>query len=246
MIYLDQRGSGHSGSALDYHLSRLEADIDEVRRHFGLPKVCLVAHSFGGIIAVNYAAHHPDRVFALVLVNALLQFRGPSIQRMQIDYANGLLGTHIAPDSRDGPDALKKAHLAARDALMKSGYGYRFLTDDPASLQKLIQADDSYARNHDFGQAVIDRPEEFSEYYRDHALLSQEVRTPTLIIAGTRDHAVGPEEHMRFRFSCAQVQQIDGGHLLYFEASRLFQGAVQSFLAQRQTPAQRSIREVRC
>lgn len=53
MIYMDQRGSGESDTSDNYHLDKMIQDIEELRLHLKLKKVFLLAHSFGGIIAVN-------------------------------------------------------------------------------------------------------------------------------------------------------------------------------------------------
>src|SRR3954462_4425931 len=67
MVYLDQRGSGKSPDAGDYHLDRVVQDFDEVRSQLGVDKLCLIAHSFGGILAVAYARRYPAHVSQLVM-----------------------------------------------------------------------------------------------------------------------------------------------------------------------------------
>jgi proline iminopeptidase len=79
-ILLDQRGTGHSPLAaydaetLDHR--KLVADVDALRRALKLEKVTLVGHSWGGILSMLYASAHPDRVNALVLIDA----GGPTTQ----------------------------------------------------------------------------------------------------------------------------------------------------------------------
>lgn len=73
LVFYDQRGGGRSTLPEDtallagrYHVRDLEA----VRRHFGLERLALLAHSFGAILAAEYAAVHPTRVERMVLVGA--------------------------------------------------------------------------------------------------------------------------------------------------------------------------------
>jgi proline iminopeptidase len=40
-----------------------------VRRHFGLDSVVLLGHSWGTVLALEYAIRHPERVSALILMN---------------------------------------------------------------------------------------------------------------------------------------------------------------------------------
>jgi len=71
-ILYDQRGCGESrldrldGETLD--VGRFIDDVDAVRRHFGHERVQLVGHSWGALLALFYAAHHPDAVAGQVLV----------------------------------------------------------------------------------------------------------------------------------------------------------------------------------
>lgn len=73
VVSYDQRGAGRSTMAddLDYSLEGHVADLEAVRKALGVESVQLVGQSWGGAIASAYAATHPDRVSALVLVGAV-------------------------------------------------------------------------------------------------------------------------------------------------------------------------------
>lgn len=47
------------------------AQVDAVLQHAGLDRAVIAGVSFGGLIATEFAARHPDRVSALVLASAL-------------------------------------------------------------------------------------------------------------------------------------------------------------------------------
>jgi proline iminopeptidase len=49
-------------------LDVLVEEIDEVRRAFGLNKVCVVGHSMPGLLALEYAVRHPDHVSHGILI----------------------------------------------------------------------------------------------------------------------------------------------------------------------------------
>lgn len=74
LIVYDQRGDGWSGggtSAADstpFGLAARVADLEAVRRHFGLERLTLLAHSGGAAVAVGYAAQHPAHVARLLLI----------------------------------------------------------------------------------------------------------------------------------------------------------------------------------
>jgi proline iminopeptidase len=71
-IFLEQRGTGRSRPAKltteEMTLSVAVQDVDALREHLGLQRIILFGHSWGGILAMAYAAAHPDRVDRLVLV----------------------------------------------------------------------------------------------------------------------------------------------------------------------------------
>ena len=70
LVFHDYRGSGGSASAPreTYRLDRLADDLDELRRHLGLPSAAVLAHSMGGFVALHYALRHPDHTERLALV----------------------------------------------------------------------------------------------------------------------------------------------------------------------------------
>lgn len=71
LALLDLRGTGASDVPADpstYRCDRQVADVEAVRRHLGLERLSLLAHSAGANLAYRYAERHPDRVERLLLV----------------------------------------------------------------------------------------------------------------------------------------------------------------------------------
>ncbi|WP_369249374.1 alpha/beta fold hydrolase [Streptomyces sp. R41] len=70
VVRWDQRGCGRSERcAGPWTSERFVADLDAVRRHFGLERMALLGHSWGAQLALSYALAHPRRVSALVYVS---------------------------------------------------------------------------------------------------------------------------------------------------------------------------------
>ncbi|MDX3851570.1 alpha/beta hydrolase [Streptomyces sp. AK02-01A] len=65
----DQRGCGRSQRSGPYSTGRSVADLDAVRRHFGLDRMALLGHSWGAQLALSYALAGPGRVSALIYVS---------------------------------------------------------------------------------------------------------------------------------------------------------------------------------
>ncbi|MBX7064397.1 MAG: alpha/beta fold hydrolase [Saprospiraceae bacterium] len=70
LILYDQRASGRSSIILDSAGMRLHnfvEDIEGLRKHFGIKKLNIVGHSWGGLLVSLYAARYPKRVKSVVL-----------------------------------------------------------------------------------------------------------------------------------------------------------------------------------
>lgn len=69
--YYDQRGGGRSPVGRDTPVGWREqvADLDALITHWGTAPATLLGYSWGGLLAMLYAVHHPDRVGRLALVS---------------------------------------------------------------------------------------------------------------------------------------------------------------------------------
>lgn len=72
LLYYDQRGGGRSPVPRETPVGWREhvADLDALRREWGLARVTLLGYSWGGLLALLYALEHPDRIEQLALVSA--------------------------------------------------------------------------------------------------------------------------------------------------------------------------------
>jgi len=72
LLYYDQRGRGQSAERVrpdDVTLATDLDDLDRVRQHFRLDATTVLAHSWGTVIALEYALKHPTQVSHLILMN---------------------------------------------------------------------------------------------------------------------------------------------------------------------------------
>jgi proline iminopeptidase len=70
IIVFDQRGAGRStplGELTDNTTRHLVADIEQLRRHFGIESWVVFGGSWGSTLALAYAQAHPTRCRALIL-----------------------------------------------------------------------------------------------------------------------------------------------------------------------------------
>ncbi len=70
MVFIDNRGCGRSKKTKpsDYTLENNIEDIEALRRHLGLNRICILGTSYGGIVAQGYAVRYPKQVEKLILV----------------------------------------------------------------------------------------------------------------------------------------------------------------------------------
>lgn len=72
LYFYDQLGCGLSDRPDDtglWTLPRYLDELEEVRAALGLDKVVLYGHSWGGILGIEYALRHPERLSGLVISN---------------------------------------------------------------------------------------------------------------------------------------------------------------------------------
>lgn len=71
VVNYDQRGTGRSSEPVDgYSMDRYIEDLDVVRSAVGAERVHLLGHSWGGVVALRYAAANPQHVRSIVLMGS--------------------------------------------------------------------------------------------------------------------------------------------------------------------------------
>ncbi len=97
LIYYDQRGRGKSAGNVqpeDVSIASEIEDLERLRVYFGLESVAVLGHSWGGLLAMEYAIRHPQRLSRLILMNTApasrrdyLRFRQDRLERAADDMA---------------------------------------------------------------------------------------------------------------------------------------------------------------
>jgi proline iminopeptidase len=98
VIFYDQRGGGKSELPADttrLFVPRQVQDLDEVRRHFRLERVTLVAHSYGPLLAASYALAHPANVKRMIFFGPVPPRRGDFWTRFGANFS-----ARVTPEQR--------------------------------------------------------------------------------------------------------------------------------------------------
>lgn len=111
LIYYDQRGGGRSPVPREVPVGWREqvADLEALRRIWGLDRLVLAGYSWGGLLAVLYALEHPGCVAQLALVSP-----GPVWRAGRAAYEGRLAERNAAPDVRAAKEAVQRGGLRER------------------------------------------------------------------------------------------------------------------------------------
>jgi proline iminopeptidase len=93
VIYIDHRGNGRSGGEPDtWTLARWGDDVHDFCRALGVEKPVVCGLSFGGMVAMSYAARHPEHPAKLVLAS--------TAAKMDLDATNAAFERLGGPEAR--------------------------------------------------------------------------------------------------------------------------------------------------
>ncbi len=192
------------------------ARLDEVCRAVGPEPVVLVGVSFGGRIAVHYAAAHPDRVRALVLASAPGPgFTLPARQARWVAWPRLSLPAFVLTAPGRARPELRNVFPSWTERLRFSVGMLRHVLSAPMSSTRAA---------HRIRLALAD----------DVTAAARRIRVPTLLVTGedALDRLVPPESTRQYR-ECiprTEVARLEGtGHMGVITRAALFAGLVGRF-----------------
>jgi proline iminopeptidase len=228
LIFYDQRGSGRSTGVEDttrLTVGQFVEDLEAVGRAFDLGGLNLLGHSFGGLLALSYAAAHPSRVEKLLLVDT-----SPASWELNFPYfLQTIAERRTEADQRD-MDKLREAarsEPAAMERYLKVFFR-TFFSDPTLSDSLALGIDERWLINNDVtGRSVwadLGR-------YDLHDQLPR-ITAPTLILhGGASVMSVEGAVAIRNRIPRSRLIVLeDVGHFPYIEAPQAFGAAVKAFI----------------
>ncbi len=114
VIEYDQRGGGRSTLPADTALLTIDhhvQDLEALRKHLGLKKVTLLAHSFGPAIAALYAIKYPENVERMVFLSPIPPLKGKFFEEL-----GESLMSRLTDEQLKRSDELEKAFGTPADA----------------------------------------------------------------------------------------------------------------------------------
>jgi len=228
MIYLDQRGCGRSDSAAngDYSLNRVVKDFDEVRQKLAYRQWMVIAHSFGGILATQYARQYKSTIRAMVYLNCTVNLTATA--KSGIERGIELLGND--PENKryfnDDSIPLFTRWREMFGRLQEKGIAYKLMFDKKENKEY----DDSLMALPFLKYIYAQRMWNYPEYFSDFSSKTAEIDCPVLVITGTSDYTIGVDHYKLMRFPNMRVKSIKGGHALYLEDNKKLYKAIAPFL----------------
>jgi proline iminopeptidase len=235
MVYLDQRGAGRSERPWNdaYSIDIMVEDIEQLRRAWGVPKIALIGHSFGTVLAMEYGARYPNRLTHAVLAGGV-----NDVQRAFDIQCARLERTDSAAYQR--AVAARQADSRARCNLMAAYRGaefervlqsYMFPNEETRTILKAADEANGLRNTGVVGAALFRQG--LLQYRFTRAA---ELRAPVLIIGGTRDYQSVIELHREFvrTLPDGRLLEYEGaGHFMWVEQPERFARDVTAFLRSR-------------
>ncbi|MDH3272317.1 MAG: alpha/beta hydrolase [Gemmatimonadota bacterium] len=230
LVYYDQRGTGRSSAELTESVIDFDAfvdDVDALRQALGYERVSVLGHSFGTLIALEYARRYPDRSRALILMNPV----EPGSRHAE-ETARRLAERTPADVTAEMGEIRATEAFAARDPATLSRFyrlAFRRIVRDATviDLLSLDLASTTARQGQDVARLLGTSLGTVEWWDRLTA-----IGTPTLIIAGRHDApplAMGRE--LAEALPMGTFEALDSGHFPYVEDRPGLLSAVSSFFA---------------
>jgi proline iminopeptidase len=231
MVYFDQRGSGRSERPWtgEYALETLVEDIEGLRRALGVPRIALVGQSFGGVLALEYAAKYPQHVSRMVIAAGLSDTPGSiRAQCTRLGEVHPDAYARVMDEARRSGSDVCNVFQALPDSLR--GEFFQANMYPVPSTRDMVERADTAGGLRNTG--------EIGGYLFSHGLMEwrfaghQRLTMPVLVIAGERDYQIGlqPQRELASRLPDAQLLVYEGaGHFMYVDQPERFARDVAAF-----------------
>lgn len=223
VVFYDQRGNGRSPKLTADQTCTLADqinDLDAVVKHLGVDQVDLLGHSWGGYLAMAYAARHPEHLDKLIIVDSAAPKWADTL----------FLFNEVYPETVEKQNAVAFGReLGDKDARERDLDLYlTMLFYSGAKRQEFMRAAKEFAVDFDINQRL---DADLRRFDLNPELAKFDV--PTLVMTGRFDMNVAPvvayKIHEAIPGSEFTVFE-KSGHLPFFEQPEEFLARLRDFL----------------
>ena len=235
VILFDQRGTGLSTGPVDSASITIDtfiSDIEAVREAFGIEKMNLVGHSWGGILAMHYAVRHPENLKSLILCSAGASVDCFTDMRAQIQRARPPEDTELL-ESIYASEAFQAQDPAAIERFWQVYFRVYFVDTTLASTMNLTFTENTITNGNAVAGYILNSVGEFNLY--DELRV---VRCPTLILHGDSDPMpVSYAWRIHESIPGSQIRILErSGHWIFVDATEPFCASIREFLSPEPAP----------
>lgn len=186
LVFIDHRGCGRSKKtkASDYTLENNIEDIEALRKHLGLNKICILGGSYGGIVGQGYAIRYPQYVEKLILAVTSPSYRFIELARRNLH-------------ARGTPKQIKAGEDLFEGKFKNSKKLEKFFQ----IMESLYSVKAKKTGKHIYGKSQTIWSHEalnqgFGDFLRKFDFIPdlKKIKAPTLVLAGDRDWICDPQE----------------------------------------------------
>lgn len=231
VILYDQRGTGLSSGPIDatsISIDTFVADIEGIREAFGIERMNLLGHSWGGILAMYYGIDHPQNLNSLILCSTAASFE--SFAEMRATYE----ADRVPEDTALLQEIYSSEEFQNGDPLAVENFWRVYFKPYFADQRLVSQLDLQFTENSiKYGNDVAGHIfESIGEFDLQGDL--QAIRCPTLIIHGDADPMpVKYAEMIHESIEGSELVIVEGaGHWLFVDATDTFVSSAFDFLAE--------------
>ena len=230
VIIYDQRGGGYSAkltASQQPNVKNLVSDLRGLIRHLGYQKIALAGHSWGGYLAMAYAAVFPETIAQLILIDSVT----PNYAEFgdYIDFENKYPEEYKVYRQKSA----QAAFYRSKKALHESTVAYlKMLFYSAENRDRFIAGARDYTVNAASG-ALISAS---ADGYNLEPFL-RKMKIPTLLIHGEHDANIKSEVSMGILKNLLPQSQVvifdRSGHLPFYEEPEKFARTVEDFLREK-------------
>lgn len=227
LVFIDHRGCGRSKKTKrsDYTLANNIEDIEALRKHLGLDRICILGTSYGGMVAQGYATRYPKRVEKLILVVTAPSYRFLDAAKKNLEERGNAQQIAVCEHLWNGTFK-NHAHVMKFFKLTDSLYSVKMKKSHKKSFRTTTTTWSHDALNEGFTNSIK---------HFDYISKLKKITCPTLVLAGQDDWICDPGQSkiIAKHIPHAELKIFKNcGHAMAVDAHEKYIKTVKKFLQQ--------------